>query len=407
MKMLNKLLIFASLLVICLATDLSDDKIPRKLTAYLNPDCPDEFCIEKNKKINVMHITADSDHDRIHHLWSFVGKPSFMMALGDKNSTLSIDWANFMRFSDGKEKSVTITPEPEYVTITVLNQIFEFNDPNDHGDFRNVTDKNILALDTSLFDYEFNGTRMKDNFVELSIRATKYHNTPNITNIGAIEFTLQCYGYKNHATNYPHLLHNSNNTQIDIVFDKFKLKKSFHAPRLAMEMIFATSDLKSSNETFHITKRRTLDDEHTPGIFELDTLLSPRSYIEYRPVSYTKRVRDVSDSTDTHLSPVIDVVDQLNNKSLIFDYFGLNEEHLLKRTNLSFGSVNDGFYSKTNYTSFSFLIGIGNPPTEELSNLVIGIALVGLGIPAMLLLLGGTCICVKRVRSYRRLNNVS
>lgn len=268
-----------------------------------------------------------------------------------------------------------------------------------------MTDKNVLALDTALFGYEFNGTKTTDSFVELSIRATKYHNTPIITNIGTIHYTIQCYGDKNHGGNYPHLLHNSNNTQIDIVFDKFKLKKSFHSPRLAIEMILATTDTKESNTTFHITKRRTLDDEHTPGIFELDTLLSPKSYIIYRPVSYTKKVRDVSDSTDTHLGPIVDPDDQFMYKSLVYAYFGFNQEHLLKATNISFGAENDGYYSKTNYTSFTFLIGLGEPPTEELSSLVIAICLVGLGVPAVLLLLGGTCICVKRVRSYRRLSN--
>ncbi|XP_063695819.1 glycosylated lysosomal membrane protein B-like [Culicoides brevitarsis] len=404
MHLLPKFLIFSIFITFCSSTDLADDKIKRKLTAVLNPDCPAEFC-GSDRKINVMHVTADSDRDRIHYLWSFAGKPSFLMAFGDLNSSMSIDWASFLGFSNGTEKSVTITPEPKYATITVLNQIFEFNDPADHGDFLNVTDKNILPLDTSLFGYEFNGSTVTPEFVEFKVKATKYHNTPNITNIGAVIYTVQCYGDKGHGGNYPHLLHNSNNTQVDVVFDRFKQKKSFKSPRLAIEMAFATTDTKDSNATFHITKRRTLDDEHTPGIFELDTLVSPHSYIEYRPVSYTKPVRDVSDSTDTHLSKIVDATDEFMYKSLVYAYFGFNENHMLKSVNVSFGAVNDGFYSKTNYTSFAFLIGLGQPPTEELSPLVMAITFVGLGIPAVLFVLGATCILVKRVRTYRRLNS--
>lgn len=45
------------------------------------------------------------------------------MALGTLNSTLSIDWPNFMGFTNGTEKSVTITPEPSYATVTVFNQV--------------------------------------------------------------------------------------------------------------------------------------------------------------------------------------------------------------------------------------------------------------------------------------------
>lgn len=70
-----------------------------------------------------MHVTADSDRDRIHYLWSFVGRPSFFMALGELNSTLTIDWSNFLGFTNGTEKSVTITPEPKYATVTVFNQV--------------------------------------------------------------------------------------------------------------------------------------------------------------------------------------------------------------------------------------------------------------------------------------------
>lgn len=244
-----------------------------------------------------------------------------------------------------------------------------------------------------------------DNKVELSVTARKYQNSPNITNIGEINFTLQCYGTKGHSYDYPHLLHNTNDSQVDIVFDDFKIKKSFKSARLAVELMFATTDKLETNATFKISKRRTLDDEHTPGIFELDNLVSPNSYVEYRPVSYTHESRDVSTSIDTHLGNIITPNDTFHYRSLIFAYFGYTEDHLVKAVNISFGSVNDGFYKKTNYTSFTFLMGIGNQPTEEFSKMVIIIAVVGLGIPALLLMIGGTCLCVKRVRTYTRLSN--
>jgi len=319
----------------------------------------------------------------------------------DLKSNLTIDWESFTGFSNDTEKSVKITPEPEFAMLVVLNQIYQFNDQDDRGVFNLSTfgNKDIASFDTSLFTYQFNKTVQKDHFVEFKVHATKY----NDSNIGIIEYNIQTYGDYDHGWNFPHLLHNSNGTQLDIVFDKFKVKKNYRGPRLAIEMVYMTSEPKSGNTSFIWSRRRTLDDEHTPGIFELDNLQSPSSYFEYRPVSYTHPWRDVTTSTDTHLSPLITPNSTFNENSLAFAYFGYLKDHLVQAANISFGQVNDGFYTKTNYTSFTFLIGLGLPPTEELSKFVVTVALVGVGVPIIMLVVGITCICLKRVRTYRRL----
>lgn len=98
-----------------------------QLTAVMNPGCSGApYCLSltRDKKVNVLYVKADSDRDRIHYLWSFYGKPSFLMALGDLNSTLTIDWPNFTGFTNETDKSaVTIVPEPHYATISVVNQV--------------------------------------------------------------------------------------------------------------------------------------------------------------------------------------------------------------------------------------------------------------------------------------------
>lgn len=71
----------------------------------------------------MLHITADSDKDRLHHIWSFVGKPSLLIAKGTLDSNLTIEWHSFLGFENQTERSIYITPEPEYVTMTVLNRV--------------------------------------------------------------------------------------------------------------------------------------------------------------------------------------------------------------------------------------------------------------------------------------------
>lgn len=65
-------------------------------------------------------------------------------------------------------------------------------------------------------------------------------------------------------------------------FIKLATNASFPKPRIAAEVIFMVDETNIGNQTFKISKRRTLDDEHTPGIFELIDISSPESFMASR-----------------------------------------------------------------------------------------------------------------------------
>lgn len=44
----------------------------------------------------------------------------------------------------------------------------------------------------------------------------------------------------------------------------------------------------------------------------------------------------------------------------------------------------------------TLLVGSGSPPVDFLSPLVISMMAVGLGVPLVVLLLGGICVCVRK-----------
>lgn len=48
---------------------------------------------------------------------------------------------------------------------------------------------------------------------------------------------------------------------------------SFRSPRIAAEFVLLASE--STKNPFTISKRKTVDDEHTPGIFRLVDIISP------------------------------------------------------------------------------------------------------------------------------------
>lgn len=432
MSVLNTCLIFILFYLTLVKADIYGDKVERhvsmvagvitklivshiclkfQLNLTINPGCPDTICGGTNKNlVTVVHITAKSKADCIHNVWSFVGKPSVLIAVSDLNSTLTIDWNRFYNDSDNV-KSISIDPEPTAAFIVIVNKIIQFNDASDKGYLNSsaLKDKDVVIYDPSRFQYVFNKSVAQDKFAQVKVTANKYKvNETDTINIGAVVYNLHTYGDKGHAWHFPHLLHNSNSSQMDLAFDKFKVKKAFTAPRLAVEyVLISQEDLAVNGTNFHFIRRKTLNDEHTPGIFELDTLLSPDTFVEYRPVSYSTVERDVSTSTGTHLG----VLSAPNNtelvQSLAAAYFGNWSTLLSTATNISFGMKNDGYYTKTNYTTFTFQMGLGAPPTEELSKFIVIISLVGVGIPVLLLAIGCSCICLKRFKRYRQLQNVS
>lgn len=71
-----------------------------------------------------------------------------------------------------------------------------------------------------------------------------------------------------HSSLQPHLLHTTNATQIDIQLEKLSTTKHFKS-RFALGLALVSSD--SVNGTMHLDSRKSLDDEHSPGIFTVIT----------------------------------------------------------------------------------------------------------------------------------------
>lgn len=86
---------------------------------------------------------------------------------------------------------------------------------------------------------------------------------------------LKCYAEEDHDLDVPHLLHSVNATQVDIEFLSLTSNRSFESPRIAAEFVLVASE--SPNAPFKINRRKTIDDEHTPGIFTLIDVVSPDS----------------------------------------------------------------------------------------------------------------------------------
>ncbi|KAJ6635881.1 Glycosylated lysosomal membrane protein [Pseudolycoriella hygida] len=396
--MLRVLCIFL-VIVLCSAKEL------RSLNAQLNPNCPPVVCMNNDEStITVVHISAVGEHDTLHYLWDFTGKPSVLIALTSPITNLTINWENFIL--NDPENSVIFSTKPIYTSTVVMNRLWQFNDAEDTGTFSyGVNSSEINVYDTRYITWTRNEFRKSVHEVEVTVKGDNL----SFFGDGRISLNFKCFASVDHGIDFPHLLHSENSTQFDLVFDGLQVNSSFKNPRFAAEFIFVSEESRFNNQSFMLHSKKSLDDEHTPGIFEIVEIASPKSlmankgsFIQYRPVSYTHPERDVSTSTELHITMPTNLDNptiQLNT-SLAWLYYGpLLNTILVQGFNVSFGMSGDGFYTKTNYSTWTFIMGYGTPPNEQLSMFVVIVASIGLGIPLILLVGGGCYICIKRTRN--------
>lgn len=65
----------------------------------------------------------------------------------------------------------------------------------------------------------------------------------------------------------PHMLHTENSTQVDIILDGIQTNGKFSKSRFAIELLVVGSG--DPEIPMFVDPKKSLDDEHTPGIFEV------------------------------------------------------------------------------------------------------------------------------------------
>ncbi|KPJ20556.1 Lysosomal protein NCU-G1-A [Papilio xuthus] len=207
-----------------------------------------------------------------------------------------------------------------------------------------------------------------------------------------IDIKLDLLPYKDYATELPHLIHTANSTLVDISLVNLTTWRYYNSSRFALHLVLVSTD--SATDTMHNVMRKSLDDEHTPGVFEIIEIKTPASlsseaggFVQFRPVGYTQRARNVGSSTIAHVS-------DFNRGQVSCEAVARDSVRAgLKIDVVRFSELLNmltKFHENRSYT-----IGYGAPPIEGFSLFVIVIISVGLGVP-VLLALSGVLYAVRR-----------
>ncbi|KAM9241523.1 glycosylated lysosomal membrane protein isoform 2-T2 [Dugong dugon] len=135
--------------------------------------------------------------------------------------------------------------------------------------------------------------------------------------------------------------------------------------------------------------------------FRLDQLLwdaLPSGFMQWRPVAFSQKQRGRESALPCQVSPLHPTLEYpLPQSPIVRAFFGSQTNFCA--FNLTFGASTGPGYWDHYYLSWSMLLGVGSPPVDTLSALVLGIMAVALGAPG-LMLLGGGLILLLRHRRY-------
>ncbi|XP_034833494.1 glycosylated lysosomal membrane protein B-like [Maniola hyperantus] len=359
----------------------------RKITPQLNPGC--RSC---NDNTTLVYVKCQGPSDTIHQIWDFTRKlPTVMIAVASFNSTLNIIWGGTVpvRFD--------ISPPPSYSFATALDKLYEYDDLDDNGHFDPKFPHHDHKLDHLV--WHLNNSRLTEKDAMVQVYATLHNERDG--EYGTVGIKLDLLPYKDYATELPHLIHTANSTLFDISLVNLTTTSGYNASRYALHLVLASTD--SVTQTMHYTLRKSLDDEHTPGVFEVIEIKSPAlyneevgGYLQFRPVGYVQPERGVASSTVAHVSCFNRTsLPRYSTLRTFFDDYG-KANLLVQDMMVSFGEPGDGYYRQHNYTAWSFSVGYGAPPTEKFSWFVVLIISLGLGVPVLLALSGVAYVLFRR-----------
>lgn len=88
---------------------------------------------------------------------------------------------------------------------------------------------------------------------------------------------MKCYGISDHDADFPRLLHSENSTQIDLILNNLTMNGPFNSPRYAFEVVVISDEHLPEEDNVIVTSTKSLDDEYTPGIFQIVMVETPMS----------------------------------------------------------------------------------------------------------------------------------
>ncbi|CAM9404486.1 unnamed protein product [Lampetra fluviatilis] len=381
-----------AVLLLRLPSVRAEKPFERRVTVQVNPGLNSSM-VPLGLVVNLVHYQAVGPHDTLHYVWSTIGAPTVLLVHCTGNqSQLKVDWEQLLK---NGSRSLRIIPEDKvtFSQAVVFSELMEFYDVNDTADMEKSQQ---LSPAYRLEDFVWEDVNSTFNPTTLGVefRGRNATGPKGNFNNGSISISVMVYKSTGREKSLPKLEYSANSTQFQFRVDKVMPRSN--RSRFGLGLLVT----QRSNGTTRLESVHTIDDEHTPSIFEMVQLIvsqqnasKAEGFVQWKPVAYTSDPPNRGASSPCHHYPMPPVTHSVPGSSIAFAYYG--PDGFTAALNVSFGIGEDGFYNATQFFSWTGLVGYGTPAKDSFSVLVIIIMAVGLGISAVLLLITAVVACVK------------
>ncbi|KAM4550561.1 glycosylated lysosomal membrane protein [Fundulus diaphanus] len=346
----------------------------------------------------LLHVRAVGGNDTLHFLFCSQGAPSLLIVhTNSSSSTVKVNWPQFLN----RSASGGLTVEPQssilYSSAVVFSRLLEYDDENNTAE---ATSNFFPAYDLKDFSW---------NLMNLSHpKALLCGSAPHSSN-GSLCLQLSVFGTEGRVELWPRLLHSANSSQVEVWLSGLLPRSNTSRFMLELQAVGGAYPLSK------VDVRQFIDDEYAPSIFKVSQWVSSVNnssdvlgFVQWKPVAYRRSRPSLEDATPCrHSDPQAQSGNVTTASSALVKAFYTDPK--VMGMNVSFGIAGEPFYNRTMFLSWTMLVGVGSPPVDSFSPMVIGIVMAGLGIPIVLLLVGGVYVIIRKMRessetSYEPIN---
>ncbi|KAL1777515.1 glycosylated lysosomal membrane protein [Sigmodon hispidus] len=352
---------------------------------------------------NLLHIRAVGTNSTLHYVWSVLGPPAVVLVGTNTNqSVLRVNWS--LLLSPDPDGGLMVLPKNsiQFSSALIFTRLLEFNSTKEPEGAAQPTGKPYPPY--SLAEFSWNNITHSLDLATLSAVFQGHpadDPTGAFTN-GSLAFKVQAFNGPGRPAQPPRLLHSADACQLEVSLAGASPRGNRSLFGLEVATLGIGPDCPTVKELYSI------DDEYAPAVFQLNQVLwgsSPSGFMQWRPVAFSQKQRAGESALSCHASflhPTLAY--SLPHSPIVQAFFGSPNNFCA--FNLTFGAPTGPGYWNQHYLSWSMLLGIGIPPVDALSPLVLGIMAVALGTPGLMLLGGGLFLLLrhKQYSEYQSIN---
>ncbi|XP_072528225.1 glycosylated lysosomal membrane protein [Salminus brasiliensis] len=345
--------------------------------------------------VDLLHVRALGENDTLHFLLCSKGAPAVLLVhTNSRESTVQVDWPAFL--SHNSTGSLRVVPESsvQYSSALVFSRLLEYDDVNNTADPQDQPDSSFLPP-YDLQNFTWSDLNSSLDYTRHTALLCGRDGSSGFSN-GSFCLQFSAFESEGREKAWPSLLHSANSSQLRMWLEGVKPRTN--QSRFTLELQSVSEEGFQARVDVH----KFIDDEFTPSIFQVSQWVSSKvnssalaGFAQWKPVAYRQRVPVLEDATPCRNTPPISLAHPTPS-GLVSAYF--THSPLTYGINVSFGMAEDPFYSSTHFISWTLLVGMGTPPSDFFSPLVMGIMAVGLGTPLALIMLGGIYVCIRKTR---------